>query len=140
VVVGDDVGDAQAAAGAQDAEGLGEHGGLVDGEVDDAVGDHDVDGVAGQRDGLDVALEELDVGGAGLGRVGQGEREHLVGHVQAVGLAGRADAAGGEQDVDAAAGAQVEHPLILTQLCDGDGVAAAERGCHRFGGQSTVRQ
>ena len=57
-----------------------------------------------------------------------GELEHLVGHVEAVGLAGRADAPGGEQDVDAAAGAEVEDGLALVQLGDRGRVAAAERG------------
>ena len=43
----------------------------------------------GQRDLLDVALEELDVLDAGRGRVGAREREHLVGHVEPDRLAGR---------------------------------------------------
>ena len=43
----------------------------------------------GQRDGLDVALEELDIGRAGLGDVALGEGEHLVGHVEAEGATGR---------------------------------------------------
>ena len=57
VLVGDHVGDGEAAAGAQHARGLGDHPRLVAGEVDDAVGDHDVDARVGQRDLLDVALE-----------------------------------------------------------------------------------
>ncbi len=60
--------------------------------------------------------------------VGAGELEHLVGHVEAVGLAGRADAPGREQHVDAAAGAEVEHGLALVELGDRGRVAAAERG------------
>ncbi len=137
-VVGDDVGDADAAAGGQDAEHLGEHGRLVGGQVDDAVGDDDVDRVRGQRDGLDRALEELDVGGSSLLLVGQGQRQHLLGHVQAVGLAGGADAAGGEEDVDAAAGAEVQDALSFMEVGDGGGVAAAERGGDGLGGQSVA--
>ena len=57
-----------------------------------------------------------------------GQLEHLVGHVEAVGLAGRADPAGGEQDVDPAARAEVEHGLALVQLGDRGRVAAAEGG------------
>ena len=60
-----------------------------------------------------VALEELDVLGARLALVLAREREHLVGHVEAVGLAARADAARREQHVDAAAGAEIEHGLAL---------------------------
>ena len=39
---------------------------LVGGEIDHAVGDDDVDGIGGQRDRFDRALEELDVVRAGL--------------------------------------------------------------------------
>ncbi len=53
--------------------------------------------------------------------------EHLVGHVQAVGDPARTDPPGGEQDVDAAAGAEVEHRLALMQFGDRQRVAAAER-------------
>ena len=68
-VVGDDVRDADAAARAQHACDLREYSGLVRGQVDDAVADHDVDRVGRQRDLLDVALEQLDVRGARLGDV-----------------------------------------------------------------------
>ena len=73
----------------------------------------------GQRDLLDVALEELDVRRRRPWRaLRAGEVEHLVGHVEAVGRAGRADAAGGEQHVDPAAGAEVEHGLALVEVGD----------------------
>ena len=74
VGVGDHVGDGEAPAGAQDARGLAQHLRLVAGEVDHAVGDHDVDGRVGERQLLDVALDELDVLDAGLLRVGARER------------------------------------------------------------------
>ena len=48
---------------------------------------------------------------AGLALIFAGEGEHVVGHVEAVGLAGGADAPRGEQHIDAAAGAEVEHGL-----------------------------
>ena len=75
---------------------------------------------------LDRALDELDVLDPGLALVGAGQLEHLVGHVEAVGLAGRADAARREQDVDPAAGAEVEDRLALVQVGDRGRVAAAE--------------
>ena len=59
--VGDDVGDGEAAAGLEHARGLAQDLRLVGGEVDDAVGEHDVDRVGGQRDRFDVALEPVDV-------------------------------------------------------------------------------
>ena len=52
---------------------------------------------------------------AGLGGVGAGQVEHLVGHVDAVREAGGADAAGRQQHVDATARAEVEHPLALAR-------------------------
>ena len=91
----------------------------------------DVDRVVGQRDVLDLALQELDVLEAALALVLLGERQHLVGHVEAVGLAGRADAARREQHVDAAAGAEVEHRLAGLQLGQRGRIAAAERGLQR---------
>ena len=81
---------------------------------------------------LDLPLQKLDVPDPRLPLVFAGEREHLVGHVQAVGLAGRANPPGREQHVDPAAGAQVEHHLALVQLGERGGVAAAQRGEHRF--------
>ena len=73
-------------------------------------------------------LQELDVRGSGLGRVALGEGEHLVGHVEAEGATGRPHPLSGEQDVDPAARAEVEHPLAFVQLGDRDRVAAAQRG------------
>ena len=81
------------------------------------------------------ALEEVDVRDAGLARVLPREREHLVGHVEAVGGAGRADPLGREDHVDAAARAEVEHGLALAQVGDRGRVAAAERREHRRVGQ-----
>ena len=55
-------------------------------------------------------------------------REHLVGHVEAVRLARRADALRREQHVDAAARPEVEHGLAFVQFGERRRVAAAERG------------
>ena len=78
-----------------------------------------------ERDLLDRAVEELDVGRAGLGGVAAGQLEHLDGGVEPVGEPGRADPAGRQQHVDAAAGAEVQHGLAGMQVGDGDRVAAA---------------
>ena len=85
----------------------------------------------GQRDLLDHALQEVHVRHARLARVLLREREHLVGHVEPVGSAGRPDALGREDHVDPAARAEVEHGLALVQLGDRGRVAAAERRQHR---------
>jgi hypothetical protein len=52
------------------------------------------------------------------------EREHVVGHVQADGAAVRPDAASREQDVQPAAGAEIEHGFAGLQLGDDQGVTA----------------
>ena len=126
VILGDDVGDPDAAAGAEDAGDLGEHPVLLGREVDDAVRDHDVDARGRERDVLDDALEEVDVRGPGFPRVLLREREHLVGHVEAVDRARRARHARREEDVDAASRAEVEDGLALVELDHGERVAAAE--------------
>src|ERR1700733_4462565 len=61
VVVGDHIGDGNAASGAEDTRGLAHDLGLVGREVDDAVGDDDIDAGVGKREILEVALDELDV-------------------------------------------------------------------------------
>ena len=75
---------------------------------------------------LDLALEELDVVRAGSSLVLVGKGEHLVGHVEAVHFAGRTNAFGRQQDVDAAAGAEVEDRLALVELRKRRRVPAAE--------------
>ncbi len=135
VLVGDDVADADAAAGAQHAEGLGQDAGLVGGQVDDAVGDDNVDAGFGQRDGLDAAGQELGVGHPGGRGVVAGQGDHVGRAVQAVSLPAGGDAAGRQQHVDAAARAQVQHRLAGVQRGDGDRVAAAQAGPQRAVGQ-----
>lgn len=82
VLLGDDVGDGNAPTGAKDPGGFGEHEVLVTGEVDDAVGDDDIDTGVGQGDVLEVALEELDVRDTRLLGIAPCELEHLGGHVE----------------------------------------------------------
>ena len=84
---------------------------FVGGEIDDAVRDDDIDRVVRQRNVLDFALEELDIGDAGLPLVFTRQRQHVVRHVQTVGFAGWANALCREQHIDAAAGAEIENRL-----------------------------
>jgi hypothetical protein len=63
------IGDGETAAGLEHAEGFAQDAILVGGEIDDAVGDDDIDRVVGQGDVLDFALEELDVLDAGFALV-----------------------------------------------------------------------
>ncbi len=113
------------------AEGFAENAVLVGREIDDAVGDDDVDGVIGQGNVFDFALEELDILDTGLALILARESEHLVGHVESVGFAGGTDALSREQDIDAAAGAEVENDLAGVQLRQRRRIAATERSFQR---------
>ena len=62
-------------------------------EVDDAVGDHDIDAGVGHRDVFDRAHHELCVGDSRLGLVLLRQFVHFGGHVEAVGDAIGCDAA-----------------------------------------------
>ena len=68
---------------------------------------------------------------SGLALVLAREGQHLVGHVEAIGLAARPDPPGRQQHVDPAAGAEVEHRLAGAELGQRRGIAAAERGGDR---------
>ena len=69
---------------------------------------------------------------AGFALVFAGECEHFVGHVEPVGFAGGAYAASGEENVDAAAGAEIENSFAGVELGESSRVAAAERGENSF--------
>ena len=86
--------------------------------------------LSGSGNVFDFALEKLDVLDSGLALVLAREGQHLIGHVETVGFAGGADAPGGKQHVDAAAGAEIEHRLAGVELGQRGGIAAAERGQH----------
>jgi len=79
---GDHVGDRQAPAGLERAEGLQKDLGLVRRQVDDAVGDDDIGGPVRHRQVLDLAQAKLGVAvAAGLG-IGAGLGDHRRGHVR----------------------------------------------------------
>ena len=118
--------------GFRHAKGFAQHPVLVGRKIDDAIGDDHVDGVVGQRNVFDLALQELDVLDAGLALVLVGQRQHFVGHVETVGFAGGPDAARRKQNVDAAAGAEIEDDLAGIQLRQRRRIAAAERGQQSF--------
>ena len=131
-ILGHHVGDTDPPAGDQDAKHLREHGGLVGRQVDHAVGDHHIHRRIRQRQGLDLALEELHVRCTCLGGIGASQSQHVIGHVHPIGEPGRADPPCGQQDVDAAAGAQVQHPLALMQIRDSQRVTAAQASQDRL--------
>ncbi len=77
---------------------------------------------------LNLALQKLDVINAGLLLVLTRERQHFICHVQPVSLAGGPDSLCGQQHIDAAARAQVQHRFAGAQLCERCRIPAAERG------------
>jgi hypothetical protein len=95
----------------------------------------DIDGIVWQRDGLDLAFEKLDIFDAGFLLVLSGERQHVVGHIEAVSLAGWADPPRRKKNIDAAARAKIKDDLARLQLGQRRGIAAAKRGKHRRFGQ-----
>src|SRR5439155_23089892 len=86
IVARHDVSDADTSSGPQDTVHLGEHARLVDGEADHAVGNDHVDGARGQRNVLDVALEELHIRRPGPIPLRDRQGGHLLSDVQAVDL------------------------------------------------------
>src|SRR5215472_5524773 len=125
----------QTSAGLKDAKRFGEDAVFVAGEIDDAVRNDHVDGVVGERDVFDRALEEFNILNTGLFLILAGQREHFVGQVQAIGFSGKADAFGGKNDVNAAPRAEIKHGFAGLQLSEGRGVTATERGRDGFFGQ-----
>src|SRR3954469_11316523 len=125
-IVRHDVADADSTTRAQNAMHLGEHLGLIDRQGDDAVGDDHIDGAGRDGDVLDVALEELDVLRTGLVTVADRQGKHLLGHIEAVHLPGRADPLCREQRVDATARPEIENRLSFVEFGDGNRVPAAE--------------
>jgi hypothetical protein len=131
VGVGDHVRDGEPPTGPQHPSGLGEHLGLIAREVDHAVGDHHVDAGVGERQLLEIALEELDVLNPGVGGVAAREVEHLVGHVDPDGTASRADPACGDQHIRPGARPKVQDDLAVMQIGDDGRHSAAQRRVHR---------
>src|SRR5215475_10617970 len=121
----DHVGHGETAAGLEHAKGFRQHAILVAREIDHAIRDDDIYAGPGQGNLFDLTFQELYVVNAGLALIVPGERQHLVRHVESVGLARRPHAPGGEEHVDAAARAQVEHRLAHLQLGQRGGIAAA---------------
>src|SRR6202023_3480652 len=99
---------------------------LIAGEIDDTVGQDDVDGVVGQRDIFDFTFQEFNVCEAGFSFVFFGQAKHFIGHVQTISFSGGADTARGEENVDASARSQIENDFAGRELRESGGIAAAE--------------
>src|SRR6476619_2835876 len=56
------------------------------------------------------------------------ERQHLVGHVETVGLATRTNPASRQENVDPSAGAEIEHDFSGVKLRDSRRVSTSQRG------------
>jgi hypothetical protein len=82
-----DVRNGKSTARLQHPEGLSDGLALIRGKVDHTVRDDDIDRAVRQRDRLDLTLQELDILHPGTALVLAREREHVIRHVQAIGLA-----------------------------------------------------
>src|SRR5436190_7334693 len=138
VAANDNIGYREASAGLENAKRFGKDAVLVARKIDDAIGDNDVDGVIRQRNVFNGAFQKLDVRDAGLFLILPGQGQHFVGHVQAISFARGPDAFGRKDDVNAAAGAKVEHHFAGLELSEGRGIATAERSGHSFFGQGAL--
>ena len=120
----------EAPARRQHPVGFAEHGVLVRGEADDAVADDHINAAVGEGDVLQLAGHKLHIGEAHAVAVGVGEGKHIGGHIQPENPARFSHLPGGDEAVNAAAGAQVEDGFAGSQIGEGEGVAAAGGGGH----------
>ena len=118
-----DVGELQHTARLEHAVDLVEHGALVGAQVDDAVGDHDVGPAILDRQLLGETATELDVRQTEHFARGSGLGEHLVGHVDTDDVAVGADVVGGDEAVEASAGADIDDAFPGAQLAQRERVA-----------------
>ena len=89
--------------GLQYAKGFAQDGIFVGRKIDYAIRDDDIDGIVGQRECVRFRLSGIRRFRLRFLLVLVGEREHFIGHIEAVGFSGRTNALRGEQHVDSAA-------------------------------------
>ena len=94
---------------------LGEDGVLVRDQVDDAVREHDAEALVGERQLLDLALDELDIGRLQLGCSHACLRQHLRRHVDAGDVALLTDHLRGNERVGPRPAAEIEHALAACE-------------------------
>jgi len=132
----DDIGDREASAGFEDAEGFAEHPGFIGREIDNAVGDDDVDGAVSDGEIFDLTEAKLDIGRSDVDGIGYGFGEHGNGHIDAENAAGGTDGAGSEKAIETGAAAEIENRFAGLKSGDGLGVAATETEIGALGQRS----
>ena len=125
---GHNIGNRKAAARLQHAKGFPQYTVFVGGKVDHTIRDNDVHRVVGQRNMLDLAPQELDVLRARFALVLIGQRQHLVRHIETIGLAGGPDPLRRKQNIHAAARAEIEDHFPGIQFRQRRWISATERG------------
>ena len=124
------VGHGDASAGFQHARHFAPDLRLVGRKVDDAVGNDGVHGIVGDGQMLDFAKAEFDVVQAGFLPVMRDVvarlAEHFRRHVHADGAAGGANFASGDEHVETAAAAEIEHGFAGLQRGERGGIAAGK--------------
>src|ERR1035438_3278061 len=122
----DDVGDRKKSAVLEDAERLSQDDVLIGSEIDDAVGDDDIDRLVWERDIFDSAEEELSVLHSCFHLVRSSKLNHFRCHIKSVDPACWPDATRGEEHVNTTARTEVEDDLTGQQCRECGWIAAAQ--------------
>jgi hypothetical protein len=122
----DDVRHGEPPAGPEDAKGFAEGLFLVGDEIDHAIRDHDIGCVVGNRQVFEFAEAEFDIARANAGCVVTRLFQHLIGHVDADDMTGRANPLRRQKTVEAGTAAEVDDCLAGLQGGNCQRIAAAE--------------
>ncbi len=121
----DDVRYLNAAPGTKHTVDLFHHGHLVRAEVDDAVADHDIDGLVVHGQVLGQAFPDFDVREPGFAGAGGGLSAHRFGHIDGDHAPTAPDLTGGDKAIESGAAADVEHSLALLQVAQRERIPGA---------------
>src|SRR6185369_6647339 len=121
-----DVADCEVSSRFEDAKHFTKYGRLVRAEVDDAVRDNEIDGIIVNGNVFDLTLTELNVSRAEFCRVFAGAREHVIRHVNADDMTGRANLIPSKECVETCAASEIKHRHTELNLRQGKRIAATE--------------
>src|SRR5262249_31406300 len=118
----------ETAAGMENSEHFAKHLWLVDTEIEDPVGDHEVDGAIGQGQGINFPSPKFDVCDANQRSIAFRLFEHRLGAIDADHPARGPDAAGRQDTIEARPGAEIYDNLARMNFAQAKGVTYAGEG------------
>jgi hypothetical protein len=127
LALNDDIRNSKPTTWFQHAKRFGNHLSLVARQVDHAVGDDHIHRIARQRNFLDSSTQEFDVGNSRFGSIITRKLQHVIGHVETVRFPGWSNTTRREDDVDAAAGSEIENDFSGIESGERCWIPAAER-------------